>query len=129
MNSLTTYFYILMLASASGLCISLIFYFNRIVKSVKNIEGELVKISDNVNKVLDKTAEVTNRVESITGEVQEQLIVTKSLISKVDKRVDEIFALEAELRGHFAVPIKGTVRRLSAAYTGFSTFWNEYKKH
>ena len=126
--NLVPVFTIILLASASALCIALIVYLNRISRSIKFIEAELRDLSSEIKPMLTSTTELGNSLNRISEEVGRQLNVTKNIVTKVDDRVDTILELEEKIRGGFEGSVLDLLKNLSAISNGVSAFWNAYKR-
>ena len=123
-------FYIVLLVCASALCIALIFYLNRITKSVNTIENEVKNLSDQTKPLLVSVNSLSSKLNDIVEEAKEQVEVVKDIISEVKEHTEKILELEEKVRRGVEGPVTDVFKNLSAIGNGINTFWNTYKgKH
>jgi uncharacterized protein YoxC len=121
-------FYIILLISASILCLALIFYVNKITNAIKNIEAEIKDLSSQVKPLINASTELSEKLNYLSGEAKSQVGTVKEIISKVKDRVDMILSLEEQLRGSLEKPLTGLLKNLSAVSNGVNTFWKTFTK-
>ena len=121
-------FLVLLLASASVLCVGAVVYLNRITKSVKEIELDVKQITSEVKPLAESFTALSDNLNGITGSVRNQVDMTKEIVTNVKDRVDQILLLEEKIRGGFEVSALDLIKNLSAISNGVSAFWNAYKK-
>lgn len=121
-------FYIVLLASASILCLALIFYINKITTSIKFIEIEIKAISEQVKPLIETSAELSEKLNSLSDEAVSQVTIVKEIVGKVKDRVELILSLEEQLREGLEKPLTGLLKNLSAVSNGVSTFWKTFTK-
>ena len=68
----TEIFTIVLLFSASALCIALIFYLNKIVKSVQSINTNIQDLSANIKPLIQTSIEFSDNLNKMTSKVTEQ---------------------------------------------------------
>jgi uncharacterized protein YoxC len=122
-------FYIILLLSASFLCIALIIYLNRITQSVKEIETDLRDISLQVKPLIASATNLSEKLNQISQDAKGQLNIAKDIISEIKNRIDRILEFEEKFRKGFEVPLNDVIKNLSAIVNGVKTFWNTYRKH
>ncbi|HEY6905903.1 MAG TPA: hypothetical protein VI230_00460 [Ignavibacteriaceae bacterium] len=121
-------FYIILLISASILCIGLVFYLNRITNSIKDIENRFNDLSNELKPLITAATELSEKLNYLSGEVKGQIGIIKGTISKVTDRVDKILSLEEQFREGLERPIFGLLKNLSAVSNGINTFWKTFTK-
>jgi len=121
-------FLVLLLISASVLCIGTVVYLNRITKSVKEIESDVKQLTSEVKPLAESFTVLSDNLNGITGSVRDQVDMTKEIVTNVKDRVDQILLLEEKIRGCFEVSALDLIKNLSAISNGVSAFWNAYKK-
>ena len=121
-------FYIILLLSASVLCIGLVFYLNRITNSIKDIENRFNDLAEQLKPFIITATELSEKLNYLSGEVKGQISIIKGTISKVTDRVDKILSLEEQLREGLERPIFGLLKNLSAVSNGINTFWRTFTK-
>ena len=126
--TLTSFFYILLLISATGLCIALIFYLNRITKSIKELESDVKNLTSEIKPLLESTLRLSEKLYQLSDDVKEPVQTVKTVVENVRNRVDKILELEEKIRGGFEDSVNGLIRNLSSVVNGVSTFWKAYRK-
>ena len=122
-------FYIILLLSASFLCIALIIYLNRITQSVKEIENDIRDISLQIKPLIASATNLSEKLNQISQEAKVQLNIVKDIVSEVKNRVDKILEFEEKFRKGFEVPLNDITKNLSAVVNGVKVFWSTYRKH
>lgn len=122
-------FTILLLVSASGLCIALIIYLNRITNSVKQIQTDIQEISTQVKPFIASTTLLSEKLSELSDQAKEPVETIKSIVSDVKYRVDSILEIEEKFRGGFEGSVSGLIKNLSAIANGVSTFWKTFRKN
>lgn len=126
--SLISIFSIILLASASVLCIALVIYLNRITTSIKDIKSEIQDLTSKIKPLIASSTNLSEKLNRMSQEASNQLNVTKGIVNKFDERVDTILELEEKVREGFSGPVLDLLKSLSAITNGVSAFWNAYKK-
>jgi uncharacterized protein YoxC len=121
-------FYIILLCSASILCLALIFYINRITNSIKDIQSEIKDLSEQVKPLINTATELSEKINYLATEAEDQAVTIKETIGKVIDRVEKILALEEQFREGLEKPLNGFLKNLSAVSNGVSTFWKTFTK-
>lgn len=125
---LVSLFNIILLLSASALCIALIFYLGRITKSIKSIEEDIKNLSSEVEPLLDVSISLSEKLSDISDEAKSQLNTSKEIITQVKDRVNIILDWEKKIRGGIEVSAIDIIKNLSAVTNGLNAFWSAYKK-
>ena len=121
-------FYIILLISASILCLSLIYYINRITNSIKSIESEIKDLSDQIKPLIAAATDLSEKLNNLSAEAKGQVNLVKETIGKVIDRVDMILSVEEQLREGLEKPINGLIKNLSAVSNGITAFWKTFTK-
>lgn len=117
----------ILLISASALCIALIFYLNKIVKSVQSINDNIKELSTEFKPLIESTLELSEQLKRITDDTRMQFNVAKSIISDIRERADKILHLESKIRGGFENAIMPLINNLQAVGKGVETFWRNFR--
>jgi len=120
-------FYILLLISASILCIAAVIYIGRITKSIKEIEADIKDLSLQIKPLIASTTNLSEKLNYITEQAKGQIHTTKSIVDDFRYRADKILELEAKIRHGIEEPVNTVTKNLSAIVNGINTFWNAYK--
>ena len=114
---------IILLISASALCIALIYYVQQIVKSVHSVSTDIQGLSYKLNPILQSTFVLSEKLAHITDEAESQLQISKSIVSDIRDRADKILNIESKIRGGIedaAIPL---LRNFRALRKGIDSFW------
>jgi uncharacterized protein YoxC len=128
MNTIVTVLYVILLASASVLCIALVVSLSRISRTVKEIEIEIKDLSLTMKPLIASATNLSEKLNQLSDSADDQLLVTRNIVSKVNDRVDTILNLEENIRRGFEVPILDFIKGFSAIANGISAFWKAYKR-
>ncbi len=121
-------FEIILLLSASALCIALVIFISRATNSVKGIQDSLLDISNQIKPLIISTTSLSEKLNYISEEIKDQVYIGKNIVSEVKDRVDTILDLEEKIRGGFETSIFEFIKGLSAISNGVNAFWNAYKR-
>lgn len=127
--NLVTVLTIILLISASLLCLALIFYIYKITKSFEEIKNKVSELAENIKPLIVSTSELSDRLSNITSEARNQMQLTRDMVLNVKHRVDTILGFEERIRRGIEGPIMVLTRNVSAILNGVNAFWNSYKKH
>lgn len=125
--NVTEIFTIVLLLSASALCIALIFYLNKIVKSVQSINTNIYDLSTNIKPLIQTTIELSDNLNKMTSKATEQLDISKSIISDFRDRADKLLSIEDKIRSGVEDTVMPFVKNLNAVGKGVETFWRNFK--
>lgn len=118
---------IVLMASASLLCLALVIYLKNITKSIKKVENDITNLSSQLKPLIASATNLSEKINSITEEAKEQVQTVKGIVSDVKEHVDAVLALEEKVRRKIEEPLNGFARNISAIANGVNTFWNAYK--
>jgi uncharacterized protein YoxC len=121
-------FYILLLLSASALCISLIFYVNRITSTVSKIEIDIKALTEEIKPLIDSTTKLSEKISEISYEAKQPVIIVKEVIEDIRDRINLILDFEEKLRMGVEGPLSKLLNSLSGISNGINTFWATYKR-
>lgn len=114
---------VILLISASALCVALIFYIYHIVKSVHSISADIRGLSYKLNPLIESTFVLSGKLAHVTDEAESQLQISKSIVSDIRDRADKILNIESKIRGGIedtAIPL---LRNFRALRKGIGSFW------
>ena len=118
---------VVLLVSASVLCIALIYFVYQIVKSVHSISLNIESLSLRLNPLIESTLNLSNKIHLITSEVDSQLQMTRSMFSIVRENVDKILNVETKIRDGIENTVIPIFKNVNAIGVGFASFWRNYK--
>ncbi len=126
--NLISILYAVLLVAASVLCIALIVFLSKIAKAIKAIEYEIKDISVGMKPLIASTTNLSERLNKMSESADDQLAMTKSIVHKVNDRVDTILDLEEKIRRGFEGSVLDLIKSLSAITNGISAFWSAYRR-
>jgi hypothetical protein len=118
---------IVLLISASLLCIALIYFLYKIVKSVHSISLDIGSLSFRINPLIESILIVSEKINHITNEVESQLLMTRSIVCDIRDRVDKILNVETKIRNGIENAVMPLVKNINAVGIGVGSFWRNYK--
>ncbi|MFZ2323271.1 MAG: hypothetical protein WAV89_06200 [Ignavibacteriaceae bacterium] len=116
-----------LVASASALCIALIYYLNEIVKSVRSINDNIKEITSEIKPLINSTLELSDKLNQITGDAKSQFQISRSIISDFRERADKVLNMENKIRSGIEDAVIPLVQNLHAIGKGVETFWRSFK--
>jgi uncharacterized protein YoxC len=120
--------YFILLASASVLCIALVVFLSRISRTVKDIETEMKDLTLEMKPLIASATNLSEKLNQLSESADDQLMVTRNIVTKVNNRVDTILDLEEKIRRGFEGPVLDFIKGFSAIANGISAFWNAYRR-
>jgi uncharacterized protein YoxC len=126
--NLISVLYVVLLLSASVLCVALVVFLSRISKTVKEIEMEIKDLTLEMKPLIASATNLSEKLNQLSDFADDQLTVTRGIVSKVNNRVDTILDLEEKVRRGFEGPVLDFIKGFSAIANGISAFWNAYRK-
>ncbi len=118
---------VILLISASALCVALIYYVQQIVKSVHSISADIQGLSYKLNPLIESTFVLSGKLTRITNEAESQLQISKSIVSDVRDRADKILNIESEIRNRVEDTVMPIVKNISAVSIGVGAFWRKFR--
>ena len=114
---------IILIISASALCIYLIFTLNKLRKSFEVLQNDVHTISEKTVPVLENLEEVTRKAAQITSEAEEQISEIKTFIQGIKGKVNRVVDLPGKINPENR--ISELLKNLNAIAKGFSVFWSK----
>lgn len=114
---------VILLISATALCVALIYYIRQIVNSMHSISSDIKGLSVKLSPLLKSTFELSEKLAHVSDEAESQLKISKSIVSDIRDRADKILNIESRIRGGIedtAIPL---LRNFRALRKGFGSFW------
>lgn len=119
---------VILLISASALCIALIYFLYQIVKSVHSISLNIEDLSFKLMPLIESTRKVSEKIIHITNEIESQLQISKSLVSDIRERADKILEVETKIHNRIENAVMPIIKNVNAAGIGVGSFWKSYKQ-
>jgi uncharacterized protein YoxC len=118
---------VILIASASALCIALIYYLNQIVKSVQSINNNIKELSSEIKPLIQSTLELSDKLNQITNEAKSQLSISRSIVTDFRDRADKVLNIENKIRSGIEDAVMPFIQNLHAVSKGIETFWRNFK--
>lgn len=125
--NLTEILTIVLLISASVLCIALIYFIYQIVKSVHSISLNIEEFSFKLDPLIRSTLELSEKLNHITYEVESQLQISKSIFSDIRVQADKILNIETKIRSGIEDAVIPLGKNLYAVGKGIDAFWRRFR--
>ena len=125
---LVNIFYIILLASSSGLCIALIIYLYRITRSVTKIEIDIKDLTRQIKPLIASTTNLSEKLNFISDEAKQPIIIVKEIVEDIKDRIDVILEFEDKLRKGVEGPLTKILNSISGISNGINAFWDSYKR-
>ncbi len=126
MENVIDIFVIILLISASALCVFLIFSLKKIITSIEGIQTDLHSLSQQTGPLLESVIDVSNKISVVSDSVEEQLSVSRHIIYSIKERVDSLLSLEKKIQDEFETPIVELIKNVTAIRKGIQSFWKSY---
>jgi hypothetical protein len=118
---------VILLISASALCVALIYYIYQIVKSVHSISADIQGLSYRLNPLIELTFVLSGKLTHITDEAESQLQISKSIVSDIRDRADKILNIETKIRNWVEDTVIPIVKNINAVGVGVGAFWKKLR--
>ncbi len=118
---------IVLIVSASALCIALIYYLNNIVKSVQSINKDINELSTNLKPLIKSYTELSDSLNKISSEAKDQFRISRSILNDFRDRADKLLSIEDKIRSGVEDAVMPLFKNLNAVGKGVETFWRNFK--
>jgi uncharacterized protein YoxC len=118
---------VILLISASALCIALIYYVQQIVKSVHSVSTDIHGLSYKLNPLIESTFVLSGKLAHITDEAESQLQISKSIVSDIRDRANIILNIETKIRNRVEDTVMPIVKNINAVGIGVGAFWRKFR--
>ncbi|MFA6599340.1 MAG: hypothetical protein WCS69_16585 [Ignavibacteriaceae bacterium] len=120
-------FQVLLLASASALCIALVVYVHRISKSFEKMQADISRMADEIHPLLESFEALTQSITKVTTYAEEQMNSISWIVESVKSRVIILLELEKRIREGIEGPVQNLTNNLSAVKKGIAAFVQRLK--
>jgi uncharacterized protein YoxC len=120
-------FQVLLLASASVLCIALVFYIKRITKSFEKMQADISRMADEIHPMFHSFETLTHSVNKITTYAEEQMHSISWMVESVKSRVVNLLEVEKKIREGIEGPVQSLTTNLNAVKKGIAAFVQRLK--
>ena len=116
---------IILILSASALCIFFIFYLKKLVDHVEAVRKDVHELVEKTTPVLENLDDVTRRANRIVLEVENYWNEIDSSIKKVRERISGLTSLKRYTDAEN--PVSELIKNVKALTKGFVAFWHAIK--
>lgn len=118
---------VLLLASATVLCVALVYYILRLTKSFEKMQADISRIADEIHPLLESFDSLALSIKNITTHVEEQMASVAWIVDSVKSRVVNLLEVERKIREGIEAPIQSLTTNLNAVKKGIATFVQRLK--
>ncbi|UCH66597.1 MAG: hypothetical protein JSW63_05575 [Ignavibacterium sp.] len=118
---------IILIISASALCIALIYYIWKISLSIKAIQENVSKLSTDLEPLIESTSQLANNLSNMSENARGQFDTSKSIVLSIKNRVDKILEFEEYVRKGIEGPVRTFIREITAINNGINTFLEKFR--
>ncbi|NJD23278.1 MAG: DUF948 domain-containing protein [Melioribacter sp.] len=116
---------IILILSASALCIFLIFYLKKLIDHVEAVRKDVHELVEKTTPVLENLDDVTRRANRVVSEVENYWYEIDSSIKKVRERISGLTSLKGYTDAEN--PVSELIKNVKALTKGFIAFWQAIK--
>ncbi|MEG8947021.1 DUF948 domain-containing protein [Rosettibacter firmus] len=117
---------VILIISASVLCIYLIFTLKSLIREAEAIRKDVHDIVEKALPVLENLNDVSNRASRVVSDIENYWEEVDSSIKKIKEKIANFTSLKT-FQGNDN-PAKDFIKNLRALFKGISTFWQTFKK-
>jgi len=118
---------VILIISASSLCIALIYYIWIISISIKAIQDDVSKISTDLEPLIESTTQLANNLSNISDNARGQLDTSRNIVTSIKDTVDKILEFEEYVRKGIEGPVRTFIREITAINNGINTFLEKFR--
>jgi uncharacterized protein YoxC len=118
---------VILIISASSLCIALIYYIWKISISIKAIQDDVSKISTDLEPLIESTNQLANNLSNISDNARGQLDTSRNIVTSIKDTVDKILEFEEYVRKGIEGPVRTFIREITAINNGINTFLEKFR--
>ncbi|MHB8907163.1 MAG: hypothetical protein ACYC4T_07890 [Melioribacteraceae bacterium] len=117
---------IILIVSASALCIFAIIYLKRITDNVEAVRKDVHEFVQKTDEIIENLGGVTRKVNRIVSEVEYYWDEIDLSIKKIRERISGLTSLKNFRDVEY--PAKDLIKNIKAFTKGASAFWNAFKR-
>jgi uncharacterized protein YoxC len=117
---------IILILSASALCVFAILYLKKITENVEAVRKDIHEFVEKTNPIIESIGVVTNKVNRVVSEVEYYWDEIDISIKKIRERISGLTSLKNFRDVEY--PAKDLIKNIKAFAKGASAFWNVFKR-
>ncbi|GMU85505.1 MAG: hypothetical protein AMXMBFR48_07470 [Ignavibacteriales bacterium] len=90
MESIISLAQLLLLLSASALCIAIIVYIGRITRKIEEMQSDIKKISEQVSPLVDSLQLISRSVAELTEKLNKQVSDVEWIVSEIKDKIESV---------------------------------------
>lgn len=118
---------IILILSASTLCVYLIFSIKKLLKEVEVVRADIHEFINKANPVLNNLADVSQKANRIVSEAENYWDEIDSSIKKLKEKVNDLTSFRKFRDAEN--PTSELIRNIKALIKGASAFWHAFKRY
>jgi len=120
-------FQVLLLASASVLCVALVVYVHHIAKSFEKMQADISRMADEIHPLLDSFETLSQSITKVTSYAEEQMSSITWIVESIKSRVVNLLVVEKRIREGIEGPVQNLTTNLNAVKKGIAAFVQRLK--
>lgn len=120
---------LILLISALILCYALIYSVYQFIKSVQSIEADIHNMSVKLGPLVHSAIVLSDKLTQLTSEAEDQLQISKSILSDIREYADKILSVETIIRNGIEDAVMPVFKNINAVGKGIKSFWKKYKNN
>ncbi len=116
----------ILILTASGLCIYLIFTLKTLLQEAETIRKDIHNLVEKALPILDNLNDVSNRASKVVNGIEDYWDEVDSSIKRVKEKIANFTSLKTFQSDDN--PAKDLIKNLRAFVKGISAFWQTFKK-
>ncbi len=125
MADIKNIFEILLLFSASFLCIMLVYYVMKITKSIDAIRKDFSSIAGQMTPLLDSLNNLSRSIKLVAEDIRYQLDKTNWIVDEVRSKVEGLLNFENKIRETFDHPAQSIMSTIQYVKNGVAGFFKK----
>ncbi len=121
-------FIIILLFSASLLCIMLVYYFLRISRALEAIESDFKKVADQMTPLLESLNNLSRTLKTLAEDVRGQLDKTNWIIEEVKAKIEGLLYFENVIKTSLGQRTQTLMSTLQTIRNGVSSLFKKRSK-
>ncbi len=118
---------IILLISASALCLFAIYFLYQMVQSVKSIQKEVQEITAQVGPLVESIKSLSSSIHDLTMDIRQQISKINWIVDEVKSKVEFLQDIESRVKRGVEMPVNTLMSNLNAIKIGIATFFNRMK--
>ncbi|NUN07668.1 MAG: DUF948 domain-containing protein [Ignavibacteriaceae bacterium] len=119
---------VILLISASALCIFLIYFLYQLTGSIRLIQQEIQAITAQVGPLVDSIKSLSVSVNELTKDLRQQISKINWIVDEIKSKIELLQNIESKVVKGVEAPVSTLMSNLNALKAGLAAFFNRMKK-